>query len=340
MRLSLLAALAAATALVPAAASAQDHDRGGWHGNGDRGQRGDRGQPAEARPAPPARPAAAPQARPAFQPGARPGGFDRGNAPRPDRPQGFQRPDQPQGFARPQDFQRPDRTPGDTRQGFRPGAATRDFPARRAPGFDGNRPDGSFHAEAGGPHAGDRDGRPGWNGDRNGRPGWDGDRNNRPGWNGDRNGRPDVNRGGDRDGQWGRGRDDRNGGFDRDRRGDRDAWRGDRNGWHGDNRGSFNRDWRRDRRYDWRDYRTTNRGLYHLPRYYAPYGWDYGYRRFGIGFTLDSILFGSNYWISDPYYYRLPPAYGPYRWVRYYDDALLVDIRTGYVVDVVYDIFW
>ena len=41
-----------------------------------------------------------------------------------------------------------------------------------------------------------------------------------------------------------------------------------------------------------------------------------------------------------PYAYRLPEAYGPYRWVRYYNDALLVDIRDGRVVDVVNDIFW
>jgi len=52
------------------------------------------------------------------------------------------------------------------------------------------------------------------------------------------------------------------------------------------------------------------------------------------------MLFSPSYWINDPYYYRLPPAYGAYRWVRYYNDALLVDIRTGYVVDVAYDIFW
>jgi len=108
----------------------------------------------------------------------------------------------------------------------------------------------------------------------------------------------------------------------------------------GPQRGAFDRNWRQDRRYDWNDYRTRNRRLYHLPRYYAPSGWGYGYRRFGVGYRLNSVLFGSNYWISDPYYYRLPPAYGPYRWVRYYDDALLVDIYTGTVVDVVHDIFW
>jgi hypothetical protein len=52
------------------------------------------------------------------------------------------------------------------------------------------------------------------------------------------------------------------------------------------------------------------------------------------------MLFAPDYWINDPFYYRLPPAYGPYRWVRYYNDALLVDVRSGYVVDVIHDIFW
>ncbi len=109
-----------------------------------------------------------------------------------------------------------------------------------------------------------------------------------------------------------------------------------------DDRSAWNRGWRGDRRYDWNRYRSSNRGLYQLPRYYAPYGSTYGYeyRRFGIGVTLTSGLFGQNYWLDNPYAYRLPPAYGPYRWVRYYDDALLVDIRTGYVVDAVYGIFY
>ncbi|WP_374128235.1 MULTISPECIES: RcnB family protein [unclassified Sphingomonas] len=55
---------------------------------------------------------------------------------------------------------------------------------------------------------------------------------------------------------------------------------------------------------------------------------------------MSSILFNQNYWLDDPSFYGLPPAYGPYEWVRYYNDALLVDIRTGQVVDTVYDIFW
>ncbi|HVI98805.1 MAG TPA: RcnB family protein [Sphingomonas sp.] len=179
------------------------------------------------------------------------------------------------------------------------------------------------------------------------------DRNDRDHrWNrGDRN---------DREHQWNRrDRNDRDHQWNRGDRNDRDRWnrerrerqhRWDRSGadWNDHYRNSdrfhdrveFNRRWRDDRRYNWRDWRTRNRSTYHLPRYYAPHGWSYGYRRFSIGFRLNSLLFGSGYWINDPYYYRLPPAYGPYRWVRYYDDALLVDIRTGVVVDVVYDIFW
>jgi len=105
-------------------------------------------------------------------------------------------------------------------------------------------------------------------------------------------------------------------------------------------RGSWNRQWRDDRRYDWRGYRNGNRSAYRLPRYYAPRGYGYGYQRFSIGGSLGAILFSQNYWINDPFAYRLPPAYGPYRWVRYYNDALLVDVRSGFVVDAIHDIFW
>ena len=103
---------------------------------------------------------------------------------------------------------------------------------------------------------------------------------------------------------------------------------------------SWSRDWRRDQRYDWQRYRYANRSLYRARPYYAPYGWSYGYRRFSIGFSLSNILFDQRYWINDPYAYRLPQAYEPYRWVRYYDDVLLVDLRSGQVIDVIHDFFW
>lgn len=123
---------------------------------------------------------------------------------------------------------------------------------------------------------------------------------------------------------------DRN--YDRDRNRDRDRWRD------GDRRHRWSGDWRRDRRYDWYNYRNRYSSLFRLGRYYDPYGW--GYRRFSIGFSLWPSYYGSNYWLNDPWRYRLPPAYGPYRWVRYYDDALLVNIYTGEVVDVLHNFFW
>lgn len=151
-----------------------------------------------------------------------------------------------------------------------------------------------------------------------------------------------------RDGDRWRRNDDR-----RDWNRDGDRWRGDRNTWGRDDnrwrnngtRYGYSQDyrrwdnrWRDNRRYDWWSYRRANPSLYRHS-YYAPYR-NYNYRRLSIGFRLDSLFFGSRYWINDPWQYRLPDVYGPYRWVRYYDDALLVDIHTGEVVDVIYSFFW
>ena len=152
----------------------------------------------------------------------------------------------------------------------------------------------------------------------------------RPDWRGDRNGRPGGN--------WQRPDGNRrpSTGWQRDRADWQDQYRGQ---WDFQDRAAWNRGWRNDDRYDWNRYRAANRGAYRLPRYYAPHGWSYGYRRFQVGVVLSDVLFARNYWIDDPWDYRLPPADEPYRWVRYYDDALLVDLYSGQVVDTVYDMF-
>lgn len=111
-----------------------------------------------------------------------------------------------------------------------------------------------------------------------------------------------------------------------------------RNGERTDTHRRWSRDWRHNHRYDWYSYRSRYSSLFRLGNYYDPYGWNY--RRFPIGYSLWPSYYGSSYWLNDPWQYRLPPAYGPYRWVRYYDDALLVNIYTGQVVDVVYNFFW
>lgn len=133
--------------------------------------------------------------------------------------------------------------------------------------------------------------------------------------------------------------DRRRGDWNDGRRGDwNDRRRGDWSS--GRQWGDWNQGWRRDPRYNWQDWRFRNRGQFRLPPYSAPRNWGFGYRRYNPGIIIAPSLFARNYWILDPWEYRLPPAYGPYRWVRYYDDVLLVDLRTGRVVDVIPDFFW
>lgn len=105
-----------------------------------------------------------------------------------------------------------------------------------------------------------------------------------------------------------------------------------------DRRSDWRTDWRDDRRYDWRNYRNSHRSIFRVGAYYDPFG--YGYRRFDIGWQLAPNYYSNNYWLSDPYMYRLPYAPYPYQWVRYYNDAMLVDTMSGQVVDVMYDFFW
>ena len=97
-------------------------------------------------------------------------------------------------------------------------------------------------------------------------------------------------------------------------------------------------DWRRDHRYDWRNWRRHHHSHFHFGFYSDPFGWDYF--RYGVGWRLWPSYYRNSFWLNDPWRYRLPPAYGPYRWIRYYNDALLVNIYSGQVVDVEYDVFW
>ena len=83
-------------------------------------------------------------------------------------------------------------------------------------------------------------------------------------------------------------------------------------------------------RYDWRGYRNENRGLYARGGWRAPFR----YNSFRVGFRMAPAYYSSRYWIADPWRYRLPRVSGYQRWVRHYDDVLLVDTRRGIVLDV------
>jgi Ni/Co efflux regulator RcnB len=100
----------------------------------------------------------------------------------------------------------------------------------------------------------------------------------------------------------------------------------------------WNRDWRRDNRYDWRRWRDGHGSRFHIGIYNDPFGW--GYQPFSIGWRLWPNYYSSQYWISDPWDYQLPYAPPGTQWVRYYNDVLLVDLYSGEVVDVIHGFFW
>lgn len=96
--------------------------------------------------------------------------------------------------------------------------------------------------------------------------------------------------------------------------------------------------WRNSQRYDWQDYRRHHRSTFHLGFYYDPFGW--GYQPYMVGWRMWPSYYGSQFWLDDPWEYRLPYAPMGTRWVRYWDDAVLVDTWSGQVVDVIYNFFW
>lgn len=100
----------------------------------------------------------------------------------------------------------------------------------------------------------------------------------------------------------------------------------------------WNVNWRNNHRYDWNKWRRHHRHRFHLYAYFDPFGW--GYYPFSIGWRLWPGYYGNRYWIMDPWYYRLPSAPPGTRWVRYYNDVLLVDMWSGEVIDVIHNFFW
>lgn len=89
-----------------------------------------------------------------------------------------------------------------------------------------------------------------------------------------------------------------------------------------------NRAWARD---DWRRYRDRDRALYARGDWNAPFR----YNAFRVGFRIAPAYYGPRYFIADPWRYHLPPPRPGARWVRHYNDVLLVDVRRGIVLDVI-----
>jgi Ni/Co efflux regulator RcnB len=94
-----------------------------------------------------------------------------------------------------------------------------------------------------------------------------------------------------------------------------------------------NRRWGRN---DWSGYRAQNRALFARGSWNAPFR----YTAFRPGVRIAPNYFGARYFIADPWRYRLPPVGYNQRWVRHYNDVLLVDVRRGVVVDVIRNFYW
>jgi Ni/Co efflux regulator RcnB len=96
------------------------------------------------------------------------------------------------------------------------------------------------------------------------------------------------------------------------------------------------RDARQEGREDWRDYRRSHRDAYRAGNWNAPFR----YRTWNEGSRIRPVYYSSRYYIADPYRYRLPAVRGPLRYVRHYNDVLLVNTRSGTVVRVYRNLFW
>jgi len=91
---------------------------------------------------------------------------------------------------------------------------------------------------------------------------------------------------------------------------------------------------RRQRR--WRpSYRSPQR--YRAPAYRYPRGWYVN--RWSFGDYLPGGWFSSYYYL-DWFRYGLPMPPIGCEWVRVGDDAVLVDVWSGRVLSVYYDLFW
>jgi Ni/Co efflux regulator RcnB len=97
------------------------------------------------------------------------------------------------------------------------------------------------------------------------------------------------------------------------------------------------RELRRDRRDVRQDRRQVRRNR---SAYVAPYR-NWNYRRVNVGFQLRPVFYSPRYYVSDYGAYRLQaPHHRWQRWIRYGDDLLLVNVRTGRVLQVIHYNGW
>lgn len=96
------------------------------------------------------------------------------------------------------------------------------------------------------------------------------------------------------------------------------------------------REARQDYREDWQDYRRDHRENFRGSKFNAPFR----YRSFNTGARLSVSYYQPRYYVNNYSNYHLrAPGYNQ-RYVRHYNDLLLVNIRTGVVVRAYRNFYW
>ena len=89
-------------------------------------------------------------------------------------------------------------------------------------------------------------------------------------------------------------------------------------------------------REDQQDYRRNQRGAYKGSRFTAPFK----YRSFNSGARLSVNYYQPRYYVSNYNAYRLQAPNRNQRYVRHYNDLLLVNVRNGNVVRVLRNFYY
>jgi Ni/Co efflux regulator RcnB len=92
----------------------------------------------------------------------------------------------------------------------------------------------------------------------------------------------------------------------------------------------------REDRQDWRGYKQQNRNAFRGTRFQAPFR----YRTFNSGVSIGASYFAPRYRVTNYANYRLPQPGRYQTYVRHYNDVLLVNTRTGRVVQVYRGFYW
>lgn len=82
---------------------------------------------------------------------------------------------------------------------------------------------------------------------------------------------------------------------------------------------------------------VTSKRRYDAAAFVAPSG--YTYRRFSVGEHVPSLLLSDSVVLNDYQNYALETPPSGLTWIRDGQDALLVDMRTGEVIQADYDVF-